>query len=257
MFRRFFIEKKKIIKNRAILDGSEARHIGKVLRLGIGDTLYLLDEKGSEYHGVINSLGSKSVEVELLKKIPPRKQSPVNVVLGQALPKAQKMDYIVQKATELGVSKIIPFFSARSIPKLDDERLQKRCARWQKIALEATKQCGRVHIPRVETVVPFQEILNKCCNNSLKIMLWEDEKNNTLKEVLQSNQPSKRIVALVGPEGGFTADEVNMSRQAGFTSVSLGRYVLRTETAALCLLGILEYEWGEPGRIDLTTDLSG
>jgi 16S rRNA (uracil1498-N3)-methyltransferase len=102
--------------------------------------------------------------------------------------------------------------------------------------------------------VPFQEILNKCCNNSLKIMLWEDEKNTTLKEVLQSNRPSKRIVALVGPEGGFTADEVNMSRQAGFKSVSLGRYVLRTETAALCLLGILEYEWGEPGRIDLTTE---
>ncbi len=243
--RRFILEKERIRENKATIRGSEARHIGKVLRLGVGDTLYLIDKNGCEYQAVIISKSSKIVEVELLKKSPPRNSPSMTVVLGQALPKAKKMDFIVQKATELGVSTIIPFFSDRTIPLADDERLRKRRIRWQKIALEATKQCGRVVVPQIEAMVPFKDILKKWNENSLKIILWEDEKGIKLKEVLSNNQPPEKVIFLIGPEGGFTVAEIDIARQAGFKSVSLGKYILRTETVGLCLLNILQYEWGE------------
>ena len=245
--RRFFLERNMIGKGKAILNGGEARHIGKVLRLGIGDTLYFLDESGWEYQTVITSKSSKIVEVEIVKKSPPQKDSSITITLGQSLPKAQKMDYIVQKATELGVSSIIPFLSTRSVLSLDEERSKRKRIRWQKIALEATKQCGRVVVPQIEAIVPFKEILEKCDDNSLKIMLWEDEKSNKLKDVLKNTQPLPKVIFLVGPEGGFTPEEVDMAIHADFQTVSLGRYILRTETAGICLLGILQYEWGDLG----------
>ena len=135
--RRYFLESNKIEEGKTILEGSEARHIGRVLRLDVGDNLYLLDEKGWEYQAVITSKSSKTVGVEIVKKRPPQENSAINIVLGQALPRAQKMDYIVQKATELGVSTIIPFTSTRSVPVLDDERSKKKCDRWQRVAREA------------------------------------------------------------------------------------------------------------------------
>jgi len=225
------------------LKEDEARHIGKVLRLGVGDTIYLLDEEGSTYHAMITARDAKTVEVEIVEKIPPQKEPSMEIVLGQAIPKAQKMDLIVQKATELGVSSIIPFLSDRSVPLLDAERSLRKRMRWQKVAVEATKQCGRTIVPQVDAIIPFRGLLNRWDENSLKIMLWEDEKNNTLKDLLKTHQPSARVVILVGPEGGFSGQEVNMAREAGFHTVSLGKYILRTETAGMSLLSIVHYEW--------------
>ena len=241
--RRFLVEKDRISGNRAFLKEDEARHIGKVLRLGVGDTIYLLDEEGSTYHAMITARDAKTVEVEIVEKIPPQKEPSMEIVLGQAIPKAQKMDLIVQKATELGVSSIIPFLSDRSVPLLDAERSLRKRMRWQKVAAEATKQCGRTIVPQVDAIIPFRGLLNRWDENSLKIMLWEDEKNNTLKDLLKTHQPSARVVILVGPEGGFSGQEVNMAREAGFHTVSLGKYILRTETAGMSLLSIVHYEW--------------
>ena len=240
--RHFFIKKSSIKDDTAVIDGSEARHIGRVLRRGVGDSLYLLDEDGGEYQAVITSQTSQQVEVKLLEKLPPREPSSISVILGQAVPKAHKMDYIVQKATELGVDSVIPFFSSRTGPRLPDDRLRKKYHRWQKIALEATKQCGRKDVPRVETIVTFEEIINKRYNNVLKIILWEDEKNRRLKDVLQNGMQCRNIVLLIGPEGGFTPEEVALAKKGGFLSVSLGRNILRTETVALYLLSVLHYE---------------
>jgi 16S rRNA (uracil1498-N3)-methyltransferase len=240
--RHFFLEKNSIKEGTVVITGSEARHVGKVLRRGVGDTLYLLDEDGCEYKAVITTKTSQFVEVRLLAKNPPQKPSPIKITLGQALPKAHKMDYIVQKATELGVASVIPFFSSRTGPRLPDERLQKKCHRWQKIALEATKQCGRKDVPTVETIVTFEELINKRYNNVLKIILWEDEKYSRLKEVLQNSKQWQNIMLLIGPEGGFTAEEIEWARERGFISVSLGRCILRTETVGLYLLSVLHYE---------------
>jgi len=242
--RHFFIEKKSIKEGTAFITGSEARHVGRVLRRGVGDTLYLLDDDGWEYQAVITAKTSQRVEVRLLAKNPPQKPSPIKIILGQAVPKALKMDYIVQKATELGVSSLIPFFSSRTGPRIPDERLQKKCHRWQKIALEATKQCGRKDVPTVEPIVMFEELINKGYNNVLKIILWEDEKNRRLKEVLQNTKQCQNIILLVGPEGGFTAEEIELARKCGFVSVSLGKRILRTETVGLYLLSVLDYELG-------------
>ena len=243
--RHFVIEKKDIQDDRAIITGSEARHIGRVLRRDVGDSLYLIDENGSEYHAVITAKTSKAVKVHLLEKYPSRKESSIKVVLGQALPKSDKMDYIVQKATELGVNTIVPFFSSRTVPRLNGERQEKKCQRWQKIAIEATKQCGRKVVPRVEGIVNFEEIIEKWDHNSLKIILWEDEKNNRLQEVLKNVQEFKKVILLVGPEGGFTSEEVSVASDRGFRSAGLGRFILRTETVGIYLLSVLHYELGE------------
>ena len=238
----FFLKKNSIKQDRAIITGSEARHVARVLRREVGDTLYLLDEDGWEYQAIITAKTSQRVEVRLLAKYPPQKPSPNKIILGQAVPKTHKMDFIVQKATELGVSSVIPFISSRTGPRLPDERLQKKWHRWQTIAREATKQCGRKDVPTVERMVTFEELINKRYDNVLKIILWEDEKNRRLKEVLQNSRKWQNIVLLVGPEGGFTAEEVAGARERGFVSVSLGRCILRTETVGLYLLSVLHYE---------------
>lgn len=243
--RRFFLEKNTIQDGKATIRGSEARHIGRVLRLGVGDTVYLLDENGWEYKANIISKRSNLVEVELLKKNPPIADPSLTVVLGQALPKAKKMDFIVQKATELGVTTILPFFSERTIPSLNDEQINKRRIRWKKIAQEATKQCGRSVVPQIGDMLSFKDMLKECDDNSLKIILWEDEKDIKLKQVLSNDEPYQKVIILIGPEGGFTIEEVDIARRAGFTSVRLGKHILRTETVGLCLLAILQYEWGE------------
>ena len=240
--RHFFIKKSSIKDNTAVIDGSEARHILRVLRRGAGDSLYLLDEDGGEYQAVITAHTSQQVEVRLLEKLPPRELSSTRVILAQAVPKAQKMDHIVQKATELGVDSVIPFFSSRTGPRLSDDRLQKKCHRWQKIALESTKQCGRKDVATVEPIVRVEEIIEKRYNNILKIILWEDEKNRRLQDVLQNGKQCRNIMLLIGPEGGFTAEEVSLAKEGGFLSVSLGRNILRTETVSLYLLSILHYE---------------
>jgi 16S rRNA (uracil1498-N3)-methyltransferase len=239
------IERKNIKNDKALITGSEARHVGRVLRLKVGDTINLLDEMGWEYRGVITDKKTQAIEVRVLEKYPPRKESPIKIVLGQALPKAQKMDYIVQKATELGVDSIIPFFSSRTVPILDRNRQEKKGKRWEKIVLEATKQCGRTVIPQVEKIHTFEEVIRIGDDNSLKIILWEDEKNYRLHKVLKNLQQFKKIIILVGPEGGFTQEEVASARDHGFFSVGLGNSILRTETAGVYLLSVLHYKLSE------------
>lgn len=254
--RHFFIKKESIHQGTALITGREARHVGRVLRRGVGDTLFLLDEDGWEYQAVITATTARGVEVRLLAANPPRKPFPVTITLAQAVPKAHKMDFIVQKATELGVSSLIPFFSERTGPRVPDERLHKKWVRWQTIAREATKQCGRMDVPRVETVLTFRECITRQYNNVLKILLWEDEKNNRLRDVLQGSDKWENIILLVGPEGGFTAEEVASAGENGFVSVSLGRSILRTETVSLYLLSVLHYEL-ESGSLFPSRDGSG
>ena len=239
------IERKQIKDDKALITGSEARHVGRVLRLDVGDMINLLDEMGWKYRGLITDKKTQIIEVKILEKYPPRKESPIEIVLGQALPKAQKMDYIVQKATELGVDSVIPFFSTRTVPKLDGNRKEKKGDRWEKIVFEATKQCGRRTIPQVEKIVTFEEVIKKEDDNSLKIILWEDEKNYRLHNVLKNLQQFKKIVILVGPEGGFTEKEVDLASDHGFLSVGLGNFIFRTETAGIYLLSVLHYELGK------------
>jgi 16S rRNA (uracil1498-N3)-methyltransferase len=169
-----------------------------------------------------------------------------DVTLIQALTKGDKLDMVVQKATELGVARVIPATSARSVPRLEAMRAIGRRTRWQKIAREAARQSGRPDVPEIEPVTALETAVASTHREALKLMLWEGAREHSLREVLPANRPS-RIVIAIGPEGGFAAEEVDAARASGFVTVGLGPRILRTETAALVALSILGFALGDLG----------
>jgi 16S rRNA (uracil1498-N3)-methyltransferase len=187
---------------------------------------------------------AQRVEVALIERHPPVDVPCRRIIVGQALPQFRKMDYIVQKATELGASGIIPFVSSRSVGRPGPEQLRTKLLRWQKIAREATKQCGRKQAPAVENVSSFQEVVQSDYKNSLKIILWEDEKRIGFREVINRSMHNNDTIVLVGPEGGFSAGEVELAEGCGYQPVTLGRHIMRTETASIYVLSVLHYEGG-------------
>jgi 16S rRNA (uracil1498-N3)-methyltransferase len=160
--------------------------------------------------------------------------------------KGEKMDYLIQKATELGVNEIIPFFSSRSVPLLEKSGRLKRHHRWERIAVEASKQCGRGVVPKVGFFQDYSEMLRTASPDSLRIILWEGEGVH-LKEILKKRIEKKEVFFIIGPEGGLSHGEVEEAIKDGFLPITLGERILRAETASLCLLSILQYEQGDIG----------
>ncbi len=243
---RFYVPNPQIEKGMLKVEGQEVRHIRRVLRLRAGDGIVVFDGSGKEYGGRIVEEGPASVLIEIQNITSPGRESPLEVTLAQSLLKGEKMDYVIQKATELGVKEIIPFFSFRSVPLLDKSKRLKRYHRWERIAVEASKQCGRGAIPRIEPLQDYLEILQAPSPDCLRLILWEKE-GAGLKEILKKAMGKKKIFFIVGPEGGVSDEEVEHARRAGFIPVNLGKRILRSETASLCLLSILQYEWGDLG----------
>jgi len=244
--RRFIVDK--IIRAADFLSitGKEARHIINVLRMKKGETLIIMDGKGQLFESTIEDLNCKEVKVKINKSISPLPSSPIEISLGQALIKAHPMDYLIQKVTELGINSIRPFYSERTVIKLKAGHLLNKMDRWMEIMKSACKQCGRVILPTLNPPVPFEEIIkNVLDKKTLKILLWEDEDKTDLKKLLRSMSPLPRILAIVGPEGGFTPNEINLAREAGFHIISLGNRILRADTAAVSLISIIQYEWGD------------
>jgi 16S rRNA (uracil1498-N3)-methyltransferase len=200
---------------------------------------------------------ARSLRVPLLKKdssvviriqniFSSERDSPLEVTLAQSLLKGEKMDYLIQKATELGVKEIIPFFSSRSVPFLEKSRRLKRHHRWGKIAVEASKQCGRGVVPKIESLQDYSDIFPMASTEDLRLILWERD-GIKLKELLERSKEKKKIFFIVGPEGGFNQLEIDEAKKAGFTPVTLGKRILKAETASLCFLSILQYERGDIG----------
>jgi 16S rRNA (uracil1498-N3)-methyltransferase len=205
----------------------------------------VFDGTGCEYLSQIVSLTPYEGELKILKNDNPIRESPLEIHLGQALPKANKMNLIVQKAVELGVFEVHPFFSARTLPDYDGDRVIKRVRRWQKIAREASQQSGRTRIPNVNLPVEFSQLLDFPPEDCLKIVLQKEYSRDSLKTFLQSDQKKDCIFFLVGPEGGFTPKEMAWSMKHGFKPVGLGERILRTETVAITFLSIIQYELGD------------
>lgn len=223
-------------------------YIKSVLRLKKNDHLVVFDGQGHEYQAMISSIQANRTVVEILKKYHPR-DKPVRITLSQALPKAGKMDFIIQKATELGVDRVIPFQSARCVSRLTDDNKRQKESRWQKIAVEAARQCGRADVPVISPCVDFQEMIGSVEARGVKIIFWEEETQTGLSDVLrrQRSEGAEDLFIVVGPEGGFLKEEVDQARHAGFQSVSIGRQILRVETAVLAILAIIQYEKGSLG----------
>ena len=244
---RFYIEKESINNNTVIIEGSEARHIGKVLRLREHDSITLFDCNGTIYTGTIIKKDNRQVQVRIDDRCMALEGHDINIILGQALAKGMKMDLIVQKSTELGVSRIIPFSSLRTSMRYNEKKAHDRVSHWQKIALESAKQSGLRHIPAVEKVDTFKSLAVRNFDGYLKIILWEEENALRLRHVLKTSHALKNVIFLVGPEGGFDREEVAFAREQGFSSISLGDTVLRTETVSISVLSVIRYETGDFG----------
>ncbi len=261
---RFFIDPAQVTGDRIIITGDDLRHIRTVLRKRPGDLLTLLDGAGGEYAAEIRELRRDELEASVIGKQEHELTGP-RIILGQGLPKVDKMDWIVQKAAELGVSSLVPLLTERTIVKVRDG--EKRIARWRKIAREAAMQSRRLDIPTVRQVMSFQEFLGDLEGlvtplhpplaggekegggvadtspfaGTLLLIPWE-EGTQPVKEVLRAFPAAETVVVLIGPEGGFSLDEAGRAKDRGFRAVSLGPTILRTETAAIAALSMIGYE---------------
>jgi 16S rRNA (uracil1498-N3)-methyltransferase len=241
----------RIVLDRKIIKGKEVLIKGPPLEAlrfqggRAGSLITLTDSEGNDFRGRIVRLSEKEALVLPFEAFQLPVESPLEVILLQALPEKERMELIIQKATELGVSAIVPFKSERSISLEEREAKQKKAHRWQEIAVKAVQQSRRARVPKVESYRPFQKALNFCGKDGLKILLWE-KKGEPLREILKQNHPQK-VYPVVGPEGGFTEEEVALAKDKGFVPVKLGQRILRTETAAITLVAILQYELGDIG----------
>lgn len=244
--RRFFVENIRAKAGFCSITGSEARHISRVLRMAPGDRFVLMDGSGARYQALIDAIGAREVRVLLEKALPAPRPSPVKIILCQALLKSRPMDYIVQKTSELGVDCIVPFSSKRTVVRLKGDRMRNKIRHWREIARGAAKQSGRETTAEIEAPLPFQELATRWKEeNAHKVILWEGEREKDLKELLTSSSSPGKVIAFIGPEGGFVHEEIEEAQSAGFSPVSLGGRVLRSETAAIILVALIQYEHGD------------
>jgi 16S rRNA (uracil1498-N3)-methyltransferase len=242
--RRFFISPEQLAQARPYIEGPDARHLRLVLRSRPGDRIAVLDGRGNAYEARILTLESDKVFIELGNPLPGNPDPAPEIILAQGYLKDKKMDGLVRPLTELGVSRWIPFLAARSVPAPDRQRLRSRYDRWQKISLEAVKQCGRRRPMAIDPVVPFETALNHARDCDTKLIFWEKNPDARIPAPAQA-QPTAGIFVMVGPEGGFEPDEVERARQSGFSTVGMGPRILRAETAALTAAVLTQYLFGD------------
>lgn len=247
--RRIFI--KDILKEKIVIAGGDAHHLGHVMRAKAGDRLVVADDVGSVAEMEITGFTAETVELSLVKYIEEKTESDINIILAQCLPKGDKLELIVQKATELGAMEIIPLMSRNCVVKYDGKKSKAKVEKWQKIADEAGKQCGRSRLPKVQDIQNFSEWLKKSKEENeetLLMMCYENEEQTGIKTLLNGADNSvKNFVIIIGPEGGFSLEEADLAKSLGISSVSLGRRILRAETAAITAVSIVQYEKGDLG----------
>ncbi|HSL91548.1 MAG TPA: RsmE family RNA methyltransferase [Candidatus Limnocylindrales bacterium] len=239
----FFVDRGNISGDTAVLSGTEAGHMLRSLRLRTGDAFYAFDEEGTRYRMRILEATSRSLRAEVLESFPPEPPPEVAVTLLVGLPKADKMDFILEKATELGCSRVVPFRSSRTIPRLDPRDARKRLLRWERVALAAAKQCGSGRFPEISPLLSYPDALRAVAASEGKVILYEGEGRFGLKKVLSGFPKISSVALLVGPEGGFSEDEVREAERAGFRRAGLGQRILRVETAAVAALGMTLYHF--------------
>lgn len=251
---KFFVDKNNISsdvatdKATATIQGDDVKHIYKVLRLEVGDLISINNCEGIEYLGKISDINKKSVEVEILEKLSFSNESPIDMYLFQGLPKSVKMDLIAQKATELGVKEITPVITERVIVKTELSEF-KKVDRWNRIALEACKQSKRSLIPKINTPMEFETLVETLKNMDLIVVPYENAENFGIKKMctLIDKSKIKKVGIVIGPEGGFEEKEIDTFKKLGAYIVTLGTRILRTETAGFVAVSLLMYELSDIG----------
>jgi len=240
---KFFIKSEQIKDDKIKIIGTDVNHITNVLRLKKEDEIQICDEDTTNnYIAEILEYDKEKVICKILEKIDSKVESNVNITVYQGLPKADKMELIIQKTTEIGVKTIIPVSMERCIVKLIPKDEEKKIDRWQKIAEVAAKQSKRDIIPKIEKVQRLEKVCADINGYDLFIVAYEDEERLTLKEVLRENNKAKNIAVLIGPEGGIDSKEIDKLKQNGAIVVTLGNRILRTETAPIVISSNIIYE---------------
>lgn len=242
---KFFIEEKQIEKDKIYIQGADVKHISSVLRLEKKEKIQICNKDTMQNYIVeIEQIEKDKIITNIIEKLETRIESNVEIHLFQGLPKADKMELIIQKTTEIGIYKITPIDMLRCVVKLDEKDQKKKIERWQKIAEAAAKQSKRSIIPKIESKLKLKEVINKIQEYDKFIVAYEEETNNTLKQVLKQlkNKNNYKIGILVGPEGGIDLKEVETLKQNGATIITLGKRILRTETAPITMASNILYE---------------
>ena len=249
---KFFVRENQIINNKIEILDDDVNHIKNVLRLNIGQEIKICNQDSSRnYNCKILNISPKKVMCEILNELENEAEGNVELYVFQGLPKADKMELIIQKGTELGVSEFIPVSLKRCIVKLDGKDQVKKIDRWNKIAEVAAKQCGRDMLPKVRNVENIKTLCSKIKEYDIVLVAYENEIENYIKNELQKLKSTKenyKIAVVIGPEGGLEQEEVNQMQEAGAKIVSLGKRILRTETVALQVSSIIMYELENGGN---------
>jgi 16S rRNA (uracil1498-N3)-methyltransferase len=242
---RFFISQANIYPDGIAVSGEDAAHIGRVLRHKQGDMLTLCDGNGTDYLVEIDRITTDTVFTHIVKSGTNNTEPPIDITLFQGVPKSDKMEFIIQKSIELGVKRIVPVLTERTVVRFDSSKdTDSKVKRWQKISLEAAKQSNRGMIPAVAKPISFAAALKLAGEAELSIIPYEKEERETLKKHISDRRIGSASV-MIGPEGGFSEKEVQEAINAGIVPVTLGPRILRTETAGIAVLAMLMYELGD------------
>jgi 16S rRNA (uracil1498-N3)-methyltransferase len=245
--RRFFVRPEDVGERELRLRGDEAAHLARVLRLGPGAKVVVFDGCGQEYVAVVERIETEDVVCRILRDAAVQPSPAVSITLGQGLPKAEKFEWVIQKTTELGVADIVPLLTERVIPHISQSHMAKKAGRWERLAREACKQSGRATVPHLWSPTPLETFFASWQRAELKLVLWEGEEARLLRTVLAASEPVASAAVVVGPEGGLTPQEVARGEAYGFLAVGLGKRILRTETAGVVAVALLQYRFGDLG----------
>lgn len=239
---RFFVEQSQIGQDSIVITGQDAHHIKNVLRMRQGEEILISDGEKMEYNCTVAELNEEEVVVNILSSGESGIELPSRIYLFQCLPKSDKMELIIQKAVELGVHEIVPVASSRCVVKLDAKKEAGKIKRWQGIAESAAKQSKRMLIPQIHSVMRFADALKYAQEMDVKLIPYELATGMAgTRELIQSIQPGQSVAVFIGPEGGFDESEVLQAKEAGVLPITLGKRILRTETAGFTVLSILMY----------------
>jgi 16S rRNA (uracil1498-N3)-methyltransferase len=246
---RFFVEDRNINENNILIEGDDVNHITKVLRLRSGEKVSVSNARGREFICTLTEVNKKQVICEISEEFINQTEAPIQITLFQGLPKAQKMDLIIQKCVEIGIYKIQPVITERVVIKVDGKDLSNKIERWRRIAEEAAKQSKRGIIPEIAEPISFSEAIESLNDMDISVVPYEKEESRGLKETLKEGFNVKTVGILIGPEGGFDEEEIEKCLNLNVKPVTLGPRILRTETAGFVASTIVLYEIGDMGGV--------
>jgi 16S rRNA (uracil1498-N3)-methyltransferase len=229
------------------LSADETQHLRNVLRLKVGDEAYVFDGAGHEYRGEIAAISRERTDIQIVQQVPTwAAESDLTITMAVALLKGEKFDLVVQKLTELGVASVIPILTSRADVRLrSEDDADHKLVRWRRIVMEATKQCGRARLMTIESPVALEVFVNRTCGDGALRLMFAERDGESLSHIVSGERAPEDITALIGSEGGWTDDEINQTRGAGWQIVTLAGRIMRAETAAITCAALLQHRFGD------------